>query len=172
MATRLLGSLILAVALSVGAANVALAHGEPVIAVEPPVVAAGGQITVTGSEMEPGEVFVISLEGAAGAIPLGEATVTGEGEEGGFTATFTVPADTVPGSYVVSAAAEDGDTTLADLTVTAPSEQASAGPATVREATGELHDLERPRSAAQVVAVVAAIALSSVAGLVLVRGRE
>jgi hypothetical protein len=40
----------------------ALAHGEPVISVQPSIVAAGGEITVTGSEMEPGETFTISLE--------------------------------------------------------------------------------------------------------------
>lgn len=151
----------------------ALAHGELVIVVEPVVVAGGGQITLTGIEMEPGEVFTITLEGLTGSIRLGEATVTGEGEDAnaGFTVTFTIPVETVPGSYTVSAAAEDGDTTTADLTITAPSEEASAAPAMAQEPTGELHELDRSKPIGQIIAVVVVIALSTAAGFVLIRNR-
>ena len=147
----------------------ALAHGEPIIVVEPTVVAAGGEITVTGSEMEPGEVFVITLEGSAGSIELGEVTGTGEGEEGGFTETFSVPGDTAPGSYVVTATAEDGDTTTADLEITAPTEEASSAPAEMIEPSGEQHILDRTKAPGQIAGIVLVIAITAVGGFLLVR---
>src|SRR5512135_907007 len=121
---------------------IALAHGQPVLAIQPAIVAAGGTVTVTGSEVEPGEVFALTLQGLSGSVPLGQATVKGEGEEAGFTATFTVPADSVPGSYTVRAATDDGGTASADLTVTASSDKASAGPAVVQKATNAPHLLD------------------------------
>lgn len=156
------------VAIPLGAAQ---AHGEPVITVEPSIAPAGGQITITGTEMEPGEVFTITLEGLSGTIPLGEATVTGEGEEGGFTTLFTIPANTPPGSYTVSAAAEDGDATTTDLTITTASEEASAAPVMAREPTGELHEIDRSKSVGEIIAAVAVILLSAAGGFVLVRSR-
>ncbi len=167
----LVWSLVVLATLALAPVGIALAHGEPVIAVQPAVVAAGGQITVTGTEMEPGEAFAITLEGMSGSVPLGEAVVTGEGEEGGFTATFTIPADTPPGSYTVRAATEEGESAEADLTVTAPSAEASADPAMVQEPTGEQHLLDRSKPIGQMAAVVVVIALSAAAGFVLVRSR-
>src|SRR5574337_429299 len=131
MKTLTLRGLIILAALAIVpiGVGIALAHGEPTIAVQPTIAAAGSQITVTGSDMEAGEVFTITLDGLAGSITLGEVTATGEGKEGGFTATYTVPTNAAPGSYTVRAIARDGDGTTADLTVTAPSAEASAGPA-------------------------------------------
>lgn len=171
MNTRYLLSLMIATALAIVPLGAAMAHGEPVIAVEPAVAAAGGQIIITGTEMEPGEVFAITLEGVAGSILLGEATVAGEGEEGGFTATFTIPSDIAPGSYTVRAATEAGETATADLTITPPSEQASAAPAMAQEPTGELHEIDRSKPIGQIAAVVVVIALSAAAGFVLIRSR-
>ncbi len=172
MRTRLLRTLMVFAALVLVPVGTALAHGKPVIGVQPNLVAAGGQITVTGTEMEADEEFTITLESMRGSISLGEVTVTGEGEEGGFTATFTIPADTAPGSYTVRATTGQGEAAVADLTVTAPSSEASAGPATVQEATGELHQLNRTKPTDQVMGVVVLIALSSVIGFVLVRNRR
>ncbi len=169
MKMRFILRLMFAVAFAAVPLGAALAHGEPVIAVEPAVAAAGGQIIITGTEMEPGEVFTITLVGVAGSIPLGETTVIGEGEEGGFTVTFIIPVETVPGSYTVSAAAEDGDTTTADLTITAPSEEASAAPAVAQEPSGELHEIDRSKPVSQVIAVAIVIAVSAAAGFVLIR---
>ena len=166
----LVWSLIVLATLALAPVGIALAHGEPVIAVQPAVVAAGGQITVTGTEMEPGEVFTITLEGVSGSIPLGEATATGEGEEGGFIATFTI-LDAAPGSYTVRAATEAGESTEADLTVTAPSTEAEAGPATVQKPSGELHAIDRSKPIGQMAAVVVVIALSAAAGFMLIRSR-
>ncbi len=167
----LVRSLIILAALALAPVSIALAHGEPVIAVQPAVVAAGGQITVTGTEMEPGEVFAITLEGVSGSVPLGEAAVTGEGEEGGFTATFTIPADTAPGSYTVRAATEEGESAEADLTVTAPSAEASAGPVMAQGPTGEQHLLDRSKPIGQMAVVAVVIALSAAAGFVLIRSK-
>jgi hypothetical protein len=171
MKTRLIFSLVIAAALALIPAGATWAHGEPIITVEPAVVAAGREIKVTGTEMEPGEVFVITLEGLAGSFPLGEVTVVGEGEEGGFTATFTIPADAKPGAYRVSATAEDGDTASADLAVTAPSEKASKEPAMTQEPTGELHQIDRTKPIGQIIGIVAVAALSAAAGFLLIRNR-
>jgi len=149
--------------------GVALAHGEPIIVVEPTIAAAGGEITVTGSEMEPGEVFVITLEGSTGTIVLGEATVTVESEEGGFVTTFFIPVDVLPGSYIVTATAEDEDATTADLEITAPVEAASSAPVEMTEPSGEEHTLDRAKPAGQITGVVLVIAITALAGFLLVR---
>lgn len=167
----LLPTLIVLAALALILPGVALAHGEPVVAVNPAVVAGGGAITITGTEMEPGEVFVLTLEGPTGSIPLGEATVTGEGEEGGFVTTLTIPAETAPGSYTVQAATEEGETATADLTVTLPSSEASAGPATIQEPSGEPHVIDRTKPTGEIIAIVVLIALSAAIGFVLIRGQ-
>ena len=147
----------------------AQAHGEPVIAVQPYIAPAGGQITITGTEMESGEIFAITLESTTSAIPLGEATATGEGEEAGFVATFIIPADAAPGSYTVRAATEEGEVTTADLTVTEASTQASSAPAMVQEPTGDLHMLDRTKPKVHVAGVVFLALISLVLGLLLVR---
>lgn len=149
----------------------ALAHGEPVIDVQPDLAPAGGEITVTGTEMEPGEIFVITLESTTSSTPLGEATVTGEGEEGGFVARFTLPIDVAPGSYTLRAATEEGEAALSDLTVTAASTEASTDPTRVREPSGEEHVLDRSKPAGQVVGVAAAALASLGLGLWLVLRR-
>ena len=146
-----------------------LAHGEPEIVVEPTIVAAGGTITVKGTEMENGEKFVITLQGAQGSIPLGEATAAGE-PDASFVVTFTIPETIVPSSYTVRAATEDGGIATADLTVTAPTTKASAGPATVPAmATADSHILDRTKPAVEIVVVLVVIALSGISGFTLVR---
>ncbi|MEW5956256.1 MAG: hypothetical protein AB1801_00915 [Chloroflexota bacterium] len=97
--------------------------------------------------------------------------MTGEGEEGGFVATLTIPVETAPGSYTVRAATEEGEAATADLTVTAPIAEASAGPATVQEPSGEPHLIDRTKSIGQIVVVGVLIALSAAAGFVLIRSR-
>jgi len=171
MKTRLVLGLLITTALALLPAGAAWAHGEPIITVEPAVVAAGREITVTGTEMEPGEAFALTLQGLAGSFPLGEVTVVGEGEEGGFTATFTVPAEAKPGAYRVSATAEDGDTASADLSVTAPSEKASKEPAMAPEPSGELHQIDRTKPIGQVIAIAIVAAFSAAAGFLLIRNR-
>lgn len=162
-------SLIVLVLLILAPAGAALAHGEPVIALAPDVAAAGGRITVTGSEMEPGEVFAISLEGLGTPIPLGQATATGAGEEGGFVEELTIPEDTLPGFYQVRAQGEGGKIATGELTVTPPTRQASAAPVMVREPTGEEHVLNRAKPVGEVIGVIAVALLGVLGGFVLVR---
>lgn len=172
MRAKFLYTLLGVVALVLVSAGVALAHGQPVIQVEPVVVAIGGQITVTGTEMEPGEVFAITLEGISGSIPLGEARVTAEGEDGKFTVTLTIPAGTAPGAYLLRAATAEGEAATTDLTVTSAG-SASAGPAMVmEEASGELHVLDRTRSIVEAAAVAAVIAICGGLGVWLLRKPE
>ena len=204
MNKHILRILIILAALAAVPLGVALAHGTPVIAIQPDVVAAGGQITVTGTEMEAGEIFTITLDGTAGSITLGTVTAkasspseasmsadsqmkatpeaelkaTAESEmaaadseavEGGFSAAFAIPKDTVPGSYIIKAVPEDGDATTADLTVTEPSEQASSQPATIQEPTGEEHQLDRSKPTSQIIGVVVVAVVSGGLGLWLAR---
>lgn len=165
-------SLVIAVALSLATFSVALAHGQPVITVNPPLAAAGSNINVTGSDMEAGEVFTITLEGPRGSTKLGEATVVAQGDEGGFEVTLVIPADTPPGSYSVRAATSAGESTAADLTVTPPSSQASADPAMVQEPSGEAHVLPRTMSGGLVAGVAGTAVLSAGLGLWLVAKKE
>ena len=161
-------ALMVIVPLGVG---IALAHGTPAIAVEPTIAAAGSPISVTGSDMEAGESFTIMMDGMAGSMKLGMATAMSEGQESGFTMTFTVPADTAPGSYTVRAVAEDGDGTTADLTVTAATDQASAGPAMAQEPSAAPHVIDRSKPAGEVAVVVVLALLSGGLGVWLARPR-
>lgn len=162
-------SALLALALAIAFSNEGSAHGEPVIVVSPDAVSSGDQITLTGSEMEAGEHFAITLEGITGSIPLGEVDVVQEGEEGGFELTLAIPFDTPPGSYTVRATSDEGETTSADLTVTEPSEEAIDQPATISEPSGEPHELTRTKSAGQIAAVLILALVSLGAGGWLVR---
>ncbi len=199
MKKHLLRSLIILIGLAFVSIGVALAHGTPVIAVQPTIAAAGGQITCIGTEMEASEVFTITLEGPAGSIFLGTVTATattdkdqtdmatpeaeskatpdngsaqsGEPQEGGFSVAFTIPDKTPPGSYTVKATAEDGHVAETDLTITGSSAQASAEPAMIREPTGELHQIDRSKPTGEVAVIVTAAIVSSGLGLWLVRKR-
>ena len=170
MRINFLYTLLVVVSLALVPTAVALAHGQPVVTVEPILVAAGNPITVSGAEVEPGEVFVITLEGMSGSIPLGEAVVTGEGEEGEFVDTFTIPTDTRPGSYLVRAATVEGEVATADVTITAATENASDGPAMVMDkASGELHIIDRTRSITESIVAATVIAICGGLGWWLVR---
>ena len=145
-----------------------MAHGVPEIAVDPTVVAAGRTITVTGSAMEDGVKYTITLEGTKGSVPLGEATAKGT-PAASCVVQFTIPESTSLGSYTVRAVTVDGDVATTDLTVTAPSAQASSGPAMTAMASADPHVLDRTKPFGQIIAVVVVIILSSMGGLVLVR---
>ncbi len=201
MKKYMLRSLIILIGLAFVSIGVVLAHGRPVVAVQPTIAPAGGQITVTGTEMEAGETFTITLEGPTGSIFLGTVTATGaekesttdqeqkqaapeatatsesgeaksdESEEGGFTVTYVIPDKTPPGPHTVKATAEDGDATETDLTITGASEQASAEPAMVQEPSGEQHQLDRFKPTGEIVGIVAVAIVSGGLGLWLVRKR-
>ena len=169
MKKQRLSILILFIALALMPVGLVLAHGGPEITAEPTIVPAGGEITITGGEMEEGELFVITLEGMTDSILLGEAAVIEEEGEGGFEATFIVPFDTPPGAYTVRAATDD-ETALVEITITPPVEKASAEPAVaIQEPSGELHELDRSKPAVQIIGVVIAALASLGLGFWLVR---
>lgn len=171
MKKQFIRTLIFFIALALRPLGVVLAHGDPVIVVGQTIVAAGGQVTVVGTDMEPGQQFAITLEGVTNSIPLGEAIAiaSADGEEGGFEITFAVPADAPPGWYTVRAATAGGKTAVTDLTVTAPTEEATNQSATVLEPTGELHQLDRSKSMGEILGVVIVILASMGLGFWLVR---
>jgi hypothetical protein len=165
IAVALLGILLLST-------RIVQAHGQPVITVQPLVASAGSQIIVKGSEMEPGEVFTVSLEGISGSTSLGAVTVTSVGDAGGFEVAFTIPENTPPGSYMVRAATDRGEKAETDLTVTLPRTQASSSPATIQEPSGEQHQLDRSKPLGQVIGAAAIALVSGLAGLWLVLARK
>jgi hypothetical protein len=146
--------------------NIVLADGVPVIIVEPNPAAPGTQITVTGTDMEDGEVFAITLEGMTGVIPLGEVIAAPDGEEAGFTVTFTIPADFGPGSYFLRAETEEGETATADLIISASALQMNTEP---MEASAEPLMVERSKSPLMVGSVILVAIASAGVGLWLIR---
>lgn len=159
-------SLIIVAVLSIVPFSNVLADGVPVIIVEPAVAAPGTQITITGIDMENGEIFKITLEGAAGVFKLGAATATPDGAEAGFTTVFTLPSDLTAGSYLLRAATEEGETATADLTIGASFEKMNAQP---MEASAEPMPIDRPRSVGLVPSVVLVTLFSAGLGLWLIR---
>ncbi|MBI4927071.1 MAG: hypothetical protein HY835_04850 [Anaerolineae bacterium] len=150
--------------------SVALAHGEPIITVEPTVASPGEQITIIGADMEDGEVFKITLENASGTVELGEATAVKEGEEAGFTAAFTLPDDLTAGFYLLRAATDEGETVAADLTIVSSANQAND--ALLMEASGVQHTLDRSKPPLLIGSVIVLALLSAGLGLRLVLMRE
>ncbi len=160
--------------LLIGAAA-AQAHGNPVLQVDPTIVAAGGMITAKGSEMEPDLEFAITLERSGKAISLGTATAKKENpdaEDAVFSQTFTIPSDAKGGSYQVRATSPGGDTASADLTVTEPTAAAATGPAEARMASGELHVLDRSKPILETVSFSVIAAIAGVLGIWLARRSE
>ncbi len=72
MKTIFLRSLSIALLLGIFVAGTASAHGTPTITIQPTVVSPGGQITVTGADMEEGESFKLTLESMTGIVQLGQ----------------------------------------------------------------------------------------------------
>ncbi|MBI2758942.1 MAG: hypothetical protein HYX49_09715 [Chloroflexi bacterium] len=161
-------SLAAAAFLSIVLFSRALADGVPMIIIEPAVAAPGAQITVTGTDMEEGEMFKITLEGASGVYELGEATAAPDGSEAGFTVTFTLPLDLPGGSYLLRAATDKGESATADLTIGASS-GANTQP---MEASAEPLALNRSKSPLLFGSAIVLAILSAGLGVWLVRMRE
>lgn len=162
-------SLLIALVLAFMPYGTALADGVPVIIVEPSVAAPGDQITITGTDMEEGEVFKFTLESASGVFEIGEATAAPDGEEAGFTAVFTLPDDLPAGFYLLRAMTDEGETTATDLTIVSSADQANAVP---MEASAAQHTLDRSKPPLLIGSVIALALLSAGLGVWLVRMRE
>jgi LPXTG-motif cell wall-anchored protein len=104
----------------------------PDIVVNPGTVEVGGQATVSGQGCAPNIAVTISLTPQGGGAPI----EVGSGmtdADGNFTVTFTVPAGTDPGVYIVSASC---GSLVRDTTITvAP---AAVTPTTPGTGTGNL----------------------------------
>ena len=146
-----------------------LAHGQPTITIDPTVASPGGQISITGTDMEDGEIFKLTLESVAGVVELGEVTAKQDGDEAGFTEAFTLPTDLIAGYYLIRAATEEGETTSADLTISASSASMGNQP---MEANPEPLQVNRPKSSLVIGSVVVLALLSVSLGMGLIRGRE
>lgn len=146
--------------------SVALAHGEPTIVVEPAVAKPGDQITITGADMEDGEIFTIIVENSSGTFQLGEATVIQQGDEAGFTTTFVLPKGLTAGLYLLRAVTEEGESTAADLTIVSSFDTTGAE---TMEATPMLHTLDRSKPVLLTGSVIAFALLSASLGLWLLR---
>ena len=147
-----------------------LAHGQPTITVNPNVASPGAQIDITGTDMEAGEIFNLTLESMAGVVELGEATAKQDGDEAGFTETFTLPTDLTAGSYLIRAATKEGETTTADLTISISSSAPMMNQPI--EANPEQLQIDRSKSSLVTGSVIVLALLSAVLGMGLVRGRE
>lgn len=116
-------------------ARVALVSGYPTITVTPATTTPGGQITVSGSDFNPGEALTISIFGRPGTLAATTATSVGV-----LPATrVSIPTTVTPGSYflVVSAPASRRliETRLVISSPAAPMPTATATPPPVRVTT-------------------------------------
>lgn len=102
--------------------GLALAHGAPALTVMQPVVAAGGQVTLSGDGLgKDGNTVTLSLQGVTFQANLGTVTLK---EDGFDNATFAIPRDVPPGAYVIRA--RNGQ-----ITATAQLEITAAAPGTM-----------------------------------------
>ncbi len=145
----MLRKIILGAVLLVGVFAAPAAAQYPEIVVNPGTVVVGGQVSVSGTGCEPGVEVIIYLVPAAGssgsraaaptipanAVEVGRGTA---GPDGTFTVTFTVPADTEPGNYIVQSSCGNVASEGQNLTVTAPVPPVTqpGGPATPLPRTG------------------------------------
>lgn len=159
-------SFVLALVIALASSGSALAHGEPIITVEPSVAVPGGQITITGADMEDGEVFKITLENASGTVKLGEATSTEDGEEAGFTVVFTLPNDLAEGFYLLRAVTDEGESAAADLTIVSSANETTA---MSMEASAAQHTLDRSKPPVLIGSVIIFVLFSASLGLWLIR---
>ena len=166
MKTNFIRSLFIAFLMSLFSAGMVRAHGEPAITLAPTVAVPGESIFITGSDWQDGEILKITLESASGVSKLGQATASGNGDESGFTATYTLPTELAPGFYLVRCVAGDGHTATTDLTIVASPAQMNAQP---MEASAEPMVLDRSKSSLLIASVILLALISAGLGVWLVR---
>ncbi len=159
------GALAILLAVSLGVTPT-MAHGGAELTLSPAQVPPGGSVTVKGEGVEAGEMFTIHIEGVSYQATLGTVAV---GDDGDFHEEFVIPTDTPPGTYQVRATSQEGEVLSTELSVVAdpgPVEPAAAEP------SAEPMQLNRTKSTAQWVVILAGILGSAALGLVLVRTKE
>jgi hypothetical protein len=140
------------------------AHGEATLLVAPSSVAPNGTISVTGQEVEDGEIFIVSLESTTFVLTLGTVTVEGES----FEQEFVIPDHVPAGTYQVRARTNEGEAISAELTVVSDSETSSP----VLEPSATLMELNRSKSPSQIFTIVAVLLASATVGILLVRSKD
>ena len=121
--------------------GLALAHGAPALVAKQGTVAPGGKVTLSGDALgEDKDTVTLLLLGVTYQATLGTATLKDDSFD---KATFTIPRDAPPGTYVIRA--KNGQiTATAQIEVTAPASAAapsqgapSPAPAPTAPASGE-----------------------------------
>ena len=120
--------------------GLALAHGAPALVAKQGTVAPGGKVTLSGDALgEDKDTVTLLLLGVTYQATLGTATLKDDSFDN---ATFTIPRDAPPGTYVIRA--KNGQiTATAQIEVTAPASAAapsqgapSPAPAPTAQASG------------------------------------
>ena len=121
--------------------GLALAHGAPALVAKQGTVAPGGKVTLSGDALgEDKDTVTLLLLGVTYQATLGTATLKDDSFDN---ATFTIPRDAPPGTYVIRA--KNGQiTATAQIEITAPAPAAapskgapSPAPAPTAPASGE-----------------------------------
>lgn len=161
---RPLAALVVA-ALLLSSGAVALAHGES-ITVQPTTAEPGDTITVTAEDLGAERTVELKLAGSGVEIVLGQVQTD---EDGGFTKTYTLPADLRPGQYVIATTGEEDEAITADLTITAAAAaEGTTGAVTSGTVTSAVFQ-PRERPFGQVLALVVVFGVLSGLGLFLAR---
>ena len=165
---RIIISITLVLILLLQMVSMAVAHGSATLIAEPNQAAAGEDITITGSDMEDGENFTITLEGLFETFQLGHVEAADEG----FSMAVTIPGGALPGLYSLVATFAEGETVLTEFVVL------EAGSAAVDEhaegesetlVTAEKVDLDLNRSSLEMGLAVGVILTAGIGGLWLVK---
>ena len=103
--------------------GLALAHGAPALVAKQGTVAPGGKVTLSGDALgEDKDTVTLLLLGVTYQATLGTATLKDDSFD---KATFTIPRDAPPGTYVIRA--KNGQiTATAQIEITAPAPAAAA----------------------------------------------
>ena len=121
--------------------GLALAHGAPALVAKQGTVAPGGKVTLSGDALgEDKDTVTLLLLGVTYQATLGTATLKNDSFDN---ATFTIPQDAPPGTYVIRA--KNGQiTATAQIEITAPAPAAapskgapSPAPAPTAPASGD-----------------------------------
>jgi hypothetical protein len=156
-----------ALLLALAAVGAAVAHegsGEEEVVVEPADVTAGESVVVAGSGLEPDDERVLVLAGADLVLDFGTVTTDAEGM---FQIELTIPSHLPTATYELRAIGDE--TVTAQLAVTA-----AAGGADAAAAADDPNQavVPRGRTTIEVAVILVLVALSAVAGGLLVWGAE
>jgi len=155
-----------ALLLALTAAGAAAAHegsGEEEVVVEPAEVIAGESVVVAGSGLEPNDERILVLAGADLVVDFGTVTTDAEGM---FQIELTIPSHLPTATYELRAIGDE--TVTAQLAVTAAR---GADPAPAANDPNQAV-VPRERATIEVAVILVLVALSAVAGLLLVWGAE